>query len=298
MSTIPNKRERLKMVIRSVSEDFRFANQHFNELSRRKKIAIYFLIVFVPLALIALQLLVLGVIPPDFTAKYIILNFGNPSISGMFASCYVHTVPVDHLMSNFGTYIGTMFTLVMWYFVLIPIFKRKGYLKLEYSDAAFFANAALILLVVPFAVSGISILFGRQMHWQSTLGFSGIAWAFVAYFVFLFLKMGYDKAIFNILKKKQNDPSGESIEGAIGNAIILLIIFSVMGVIIPAYAILLDIGTSRINIFGHFGGFTVGLLVTASMTLAYETHERKVQIAMIVLLAVVVITSACAWMVL
>jgi hypothetical protein len=273
------------------------------------KIGLVFLVVVFPLLLLVTQYLVLTTIPPQFTISYLVLNFSQPTVSGMFFSNYIHTVfTINHVLDNYNGYLFVISLLVIVYFFIIPLLKKRHILSLNYPDFAFFATSAVFFLLFPFAGSGMSILFGRMLGQTGTWGFSGIVWAFLAYFYFLFLMLISDIMISHF-NQRSNDTSKEIHDSAIGGTQTKrtekptyttlagsLIFLTALFIILPMYTIFLDIGNKKINVFGHFSGFVLGFLISALVVLICERKDKRGKIVLIGLLAFLIGIPAVVWM--
>ena len=293
-----------------VKKDIREIFASINNKSLYWKFGPVFLVIVFPLLLLVTQYLVLTTIPPQFTISYLVLNFSQPTVSGMFFSNYIHTVfTFSHVLDNYNGYLLVISLLAIVYFFIIPLLKKRHILSLNYPDVAFFATSAVFFLLFPFAGSGMSILFGRMLGQTGTWGFSGIVWAFLAYFYFLFLMLISDIMISHF-NQGSNDQSKEILESATtgtqtkrtekptqttlaGSLIFLTALF----IILPMYTIFLDIGNKRINVFGHFSGFVLGFLISALVVLICERQDKRGKIVLAGLLAVIIGIPAVAWMV-
>jgi hypothetical protein len=228
----------------------------------------------------------------------------------MFFSNYIHTVfTINHVLDNFNGYLLVISLLVLVYFFIIPLLKKRHVLLLNYPDIAFFATSAVFFLLFPFAGSGMSILFGRMLGQTGTWGFSGIVWAFLAYFYFLFLMLISDMMISHF-NQGSDDTSEEILESVTtgtqtersekptyttlaGSLIFLTALF----IILPMYTIFLDIGNKKINVFGHFSGFVLGFLISALVVLICERKDKRGKIVLVGLLGFIIGIPAVVWMV-
>ena len=293
-----------------VKKDIREILTSINNKSLYWKFGLVFLLIIVPLLLLVMQYLVLTTIPPQFTISCLVLNFSQPTVSGMFFSNYIHTVfTFSHVLDNYYGYLLVISLLVIVYFFIIPLLKKRNILSLNYPDAAFFATSAVFFLLFPFAGSGVSILFGRMLGQTGTWGFSGIVWAFLAYFYFLFLMLVSDMMISHFNQgsdetsqeipesattgtqtKRTEKPTQTTLAGS-------LIFLTALFIILPMYTIFLDIGNKKINVFGHFSGFVLGFLISALVVLICERRDRRGKIVLAGLLAFIIGIPAAAWMV-
>jgi hypothetical protein len=292
-----------------VKKDIREIFTSINNKSLYWKFGLVFLVIVFPLLLLVAQYLVLRTIPPQFTISYLVLNFSQPTVSGMFFSNYIHTVfTINHVLDNFNGYLLVISLLVLVYFFIIPLLKKRHVLLLNYPDIAFFATSAVFFLLFPFAGSGMSILFGRMLGQTGTWGFSGIVWAFLAYFYFLFLMLisdmmishfnqGSDDTSEEILEsvttgtqtKRSEKPTYTTLAGS-------LIFLTALFIILPMYTIFLDIGNKKINVFGHFSGFVLGFLISALVVLICERKDKRGKIVLVGLLGFIIGIPAVIWM--
>jgi hypothetical protein len=275
------------------------------------KIGLSFLLVVFPLLLLSMQYLILTTIPPQVTISYLILNFSQPTISGMFFTNYIHNVSsISHLLDNYNGYLFVMFLLAFVYFIFVPLLKKRHILSLNYPDLAFFGTSAVFFLLFPFAESGMSILFGRMIGQTGAWGFSGIVWAFLAYFYFLFLMIMYDLIITRFSERLDGtvkDNTHENQEPAPGRTgrpekpstttlVSSLIFLTALFIILPLYTIFLDIGNKKISVFGHFSGFVLGFLISALVVQICESRDKTGKIILIIILGLLLGIPAVLWM--
>ena len=222
----------------------------------------------------------------------------------MFFSAYVHNVySFDHLLGNYAGYVIVMVLILLILFMIIPLLKVNKKLSLNYSDQSLFITSAIFFFLLPFAVAGISIEFGKMMNQQGTWGFSGILWAFSAYFFFLLIRMVYDVVLTKSLEttNQENmslghtDGSKPRTSDLMNTGSFLVILISVFLIIAPIIVILLDIGNEKINVVAHLGGFILGLLISIIVALICESNQKRVISFFTFFLALIIIIPAISW---
>ena len=225
--------------------------QQLREKSFQWKVGSILLLVGLPVFLLIFQIVVLiGAIPPEYTVSQLVLNYSQPKVTAMFATNYIHNIwSFEHLTGNYGGYCLLLYISFILYFLVIPILKMHNVLHFEYPDSAFFGTAIVFLIGLPFAISGISILFGRMLSQTGGWGFSGIVWAFYGYLFFLILLIFYDNALFRIIHagKESSRDSSESLkinmdmnltnESTISSKVQTIIFLSFLIIIAPIYTI-------------------------------------------------------------
>ena len=286
-----------------IFDEFNFIVKNLQEKSVSWKYGILFLFVAVPIILAIIQYLVVFVIPPQFTISYLRLNITEPAIPTMFISNYIHDpFTFKHLMGNYLGYVVCFVLNFFMYFILIPVFKWRNLLYFKYPDSAFFVTAAVFLIALPFSISGISILFGRMVGNEATWGFSGITWAFTAYFLFLFLVVLNDLMMGNfrcypvpVPDEASQGQSGISTSGPFQTRVLLLIFFNSFMIIFTIYLVLLDFSDKSINTFGHLAGFTLGFLLSSLVLAAMQTHIKKQRILLAMMCSLLILIPAVIW---
>jgi len=250
-------------------------------------IGIVIFLAIIPLLLILLQyFVVLEIIPPEFTIKYLRIDFSEPNFFSMFFSNYIHNVfSIDHLMKNYWGYVSVSLTSVILCFIIIPFCKKQDIIHLEYPDMSFWATLIVIFLAFPFAESGISIYFGRILLLGGKWGISGIIWALSAYLFFIIIKILYDIILFNIRTKGEN----------VQELILILICISFFIVIVPIYGILYYLGNPQIGVFGHFAGYTLGLLISVIVGSIFETKKVEFRLTFLLLVVLTIIIPSIFW---
>lgn len=303
MDTAPSKWDVLK-------NDLITVDQQLREKSCKWKVGSLLLLVGLPFFLVIFQIFIRAeIIPADYTISHLWLNFSQPNISAMFATNYIHDVWLpEHVIGNSTSYFGIIYLTFILYFIIIPILKIHNVLYFEYSDAAFFGTAITYLVGLPIAISGISILFGRMLSQTGGWGFSGILWAFNAYLFFLILIVMYDY-ILHTISVNVEDSMSDSINSqriglninsvkkpTIANVALTLIFINFLLIVLPVYAILLDIGNKKIGVFVHLAGFTLGLFVASLIMMISEEKRVKSQIGLFAILLLIIILSSVCWL--
>jgi hypothetical protein len=278
----------IRSIFTKLHNSYTIANTAFQQKPKEVQAILYSLLVIPPILLVAVQLLILTVIPPSFTMQYIYLNFSQPTVESMFLSNYMHDPRTTaHLIQN---YLGGFFMLLVLfgeYYFVVPVGKHSGRLSLDYPDRSFIAMVLVILLGVPFSISGVSILFGRVMGNSGGIGFSGIVYALMACVVFMILKMGYDDAI------TRTREGGPQFPNDIVNGLVFVAAFVIL---VPIAAILLEIGNPKVNVFAHLAGWALGLISAADVAAVCETVRERVRRAFLVILALTLIIPAVMWL--
>lgn len=292
-------RERIFVFGKILYHDLEYINQMFKNKSCSWKVGSCILLIILPIFLLIFQFLILYLFPREFTESYFFLNFTQPTFSGMFFSNYLHNVwSIQHLLDNYAGYIIFIWISFLLYFILIPILKKHDRLHFNYPDSSFFLTAVIFLLIFPFAESGISILFGRLIGNPGKWGFSGIVWAFTAYFFFLLLVIMYDIILDRFSKKfeSRTEPLDEKSRHSLVTSIGLsLMLTTSLLIIFPLYVILIDIGNEKINFIGHFAGFTLGLIISIISAMICQTAKIKQRIGLGLILISILLLTATLW---
>ena len=296
---LSNLREKLLSFCELVYTDLEHINQLFTNKSCSWKVGSCFLLIILPISLIIFQFLILYLIPRELTESQFFLNFTYPTLNGMFFSNYIHNVwSIQHLLDNYIGYIIFIWISFSVYFILIPILKKHNRLHFDYPDSSFFLTAIIFLLAFPFAESGISIYFGRLMGYPGKWGFSGVVWAFTAYFFFLLVLIMYDIILDRFSKNigSRTEPLGEKSRNTLETGIgLFLILTTSIVIILPLYVILLDIGNEKINFIGHFAGFTFGLIISILSAIICQTPKIKQRIGLGLILISILIFATSLW---
>ncbi len=262
------------------------------------------LIIVPPIVLALFQLSVLYLIPPQFTMDFLHLNYNQPNISGMFFSAYIHNISsFEHLLGNYAGYVVVIFLILIFFFIIIPLLKAHNVLSLHYPEKSLFLTSAVFFFVLPFSLAGTSIVFGKMIKQQGTWGFSGILWAFTAYFIFLLIAMVYDAILTKSLLKNNMKNGQDGIQmgndnqslNKLNNGGLVLMLVSTLFIVVPVSVILLDIGNEKINVFSHLGGFILGLLVSITVALICESNQKRARAFFIFFLALILLVPAISW---
>jgi membrane associated rhomboid family serine protease len=186
------------------------------------------------------------VIPAGFTLDYVILSSASPNVVSMFFSNFAH-VDVSHLSENMIAYFTTIGAIVVIALFGIP---RSG-LKYTLDAKILVQSTVIFLLVVPFIISGASLLVAPYIGMEKNVGFSGIVFAFFGYIVYILENL-------LLLKVKAVKERKQAI---FGYALIVLII------VIP---IIVMNSTIHTNYVGHFTGFVSGITIPFILTAAQK----------------------------
>lgn len=303
MDIAPSKWDMLK-------KDLITVDQQLREKSCKWKVGSLLLLVGLPFFLVIFQIFIRAeIIPADYTISHLWLNFSQPNLSAMFATNYIHDVWLpEHVIGNATSFFGIIYVTFILYFIIIPILKIHNILHFEYSDNAFFGTVVIYLIGLPIAISGISILFGRMLSQTGGWGFSGIVWAFNAYLFFLILVVMYDYILHKISIKCEDSTSDSINAKSIGlnnnsgkkptivNVTLTLIFINFLVIVLPVYAILLDIGNKKIGVFVHLAGFTLGLFAASLIMMICEERKVKSQIGLFTILLSIIILSSICWL--
>ena len=273
------------------------------------KVGSFLLLIGLPVILFVIQYAVItATIPVDYTISNLFLNYSHPNATAMFATNYIHDVwNPGHVISNIASIYAIMFATFIVFFIVIPIFQMHNLLHFKYPDLSFFSTAAVLLFGLPFAVSGISIYFGRQLSQTGGWGFSGIVWGFYAYLFFLGLLIISDTILNRMIQRGTlSHPDGEvNITNPVltdpptttGIALSLLFLNFVV-VIFPIFTILAEIGSKKIGVFGHFAGFALGLFIAVLVMLIFERKTMRNRVMLSGVLLLVIAVPSVIWMIL
>ncbi len=277
-----------KQFFSKLKEDYSIVNSLFQEKRKPVRYGIFALLVIPPLIIVLFQNLIVYIIPPDITLQYIFLNLTHPNPSTMFFSNYMHNPAIaSHLLNNYWGYFVSMGIVFTLYYVVIPLGQYKNKLTKNYPDAPFLATNLVFLLFLPFAISGISILFGRWMGITGVAGFSGIVYAIYAYIFFLILKITFDLVL---SRQQQNSRPFSSV-------IDMMLFVTIFAILLPIFAIFLEMSSHQVNIFGHFAGYSLGLFISASVAITYETDESRLKIFSSSILFMALLFSTLCWLI-
>ncbi|MDV2480714.1 rhomboid family intramembrane serine protease [Methanoculleus sp. Wushi-C6] len=263
----------------AVSEKFAFVLGYAKTVPGSVYIHFLTLVVGITALLIIFQHSILHLIPMDFTLDHIFLNMTTPNPSSMFLSNYMHN-PFDptHITNNLSTTAFLLFAVFIAGTVVLPAI---GY---RMPPRFFLLTYLIFFLLLPFAISGISIWSARITGKSWSSGFSGISFALFGLLVFLMLSWAYTTTL-----QSPNRDTCRSVFVLLSMTLICLI--SVIAVI------LLDLRTQNVNVYAHLGGFALGLLVPAlvGMGLTAETRGQKAAVA--AMLGLVILLPSVGWLV-
>jgi hypothetical protein len=183
----------------------------------------------------------------DFFNLTFLLDVYHPTIVSMFLMNYTHTELI-HLCGNLSVY----------FLVMTIIF------VLEYNKRRFFTTSTYFLILLPFIVSIVSILFfrGLPINMVSFKGFSGIIMAYYGYSIYLLLFTAQS----GFLARANNDwydakwiKKLQILYSIFVFSFILVIAIFLSGIIIGSFFTVE--GGALGNGIAHFTGFIFGLLV-------------------------------------
>lgn len=223
------------------------------------------MLVVVPLALLSFHLLILGqfISIKDYV-DYISLRYAEPNVFTMFLSNYAHMRGdgLAHLTQNILTWELTTVVILATFLLLIPSLKYKyPNSGVRFNGRVLVWSAVLYFLVVPFFVSGVSIVFGNYLGIAGGLGFSGITYAFCGFLVYLGSEIIEEKAK---LKKME----GNLRFYYAGMIVVNVLPLWILGTICIDY-----LTTPGSGIYGHVTGFLCGLIIPWSLERWWRGRE-------------------------
>ena len=193
-----------------------------------REFLVYFILV--PAILIIIQYFV----PYPIKDKYFILHLNNPTPWAMFLTNYVHTDDPLHLWGN----------IIVYYFFIgiLPLFNYAPPNPHKWIKQYRLLFESFFFVIVPLAVSTISLFALRAKSGTNILGFSGVDAALIGYFMAISLSIysSYKNLCFLTL------------------GLAALVAFTLFMFLFP---ILNTSGKSSPNIIGHIGGFACGILL-------------------------------------
>lgn len=215
-----------------------------------------FLCGVVPLSLIVFHLLIInGIIPHDVFNTDISLMYANPNVASMFFSNYAHMTMDNgnHLLLNVMNFEATVIMILIICLVSLPLMHYKNpEFNVVFDPELFRRSIFLYFILVPFVVSGISIVAGALRGAVGGRGFSGIICAFEGYLVYLGIRIVLEQG--RIKRDKVNIFNVHFDTVAKVTAVLLPCIFFA-----TLIADFVSLPTS--NIVGHIAGFMSGLLI-------------------------------------
>jgi len=217
-----------------------------------------------------------AVIPQDAAQTIVYLNPQQPTLSALFLNNYVHDPwDIGHLAVN-----CTLFAVLAAVLVAIMCcFERS---RIRIPRRFFPVIMAIFFLVLPFAISGATLMAAGDGTINMAAGFSGIASALWGLVCFLLLVFLYHR----IPERSPASPVGESIR---------LIFATVLVVVLTTVFIIALNPDPRTNITAHLTGFYLGLVVPPLVYALTASEGRIWQTASALLLALLLIVPAVWW---
>ncbi len=179
--------------------------------------------------LIPLVLLIIYLLPQELRDNYFILHTANPTIHTMLLSKYAH--------SDFSHFSVNLLAYLIW---LLSIFSLLFIFPIESEKKTFYISSFLFFILLPFILSGLTILYYPS---TSSQGFSGITSAFLGYLVYLIYIFS------NELKGRHPDYVVKTMR----------IFMFVAGLVICW--LISGIGDPQSNVISHIGGYVFGIAV-------------------------------------
>ncbi len=263
----------------SVGGNLAFILGYAKTVPRSEYVYFFGFVVGIAALLVFFQHSILYIIPAGFTLDYIYLNMTTPNPSSMLLSNYMHN-PFDptHIANNLLTTISLLVAVFLAGTIVLPAI---GY---RMPPKFFLATYLVFFLLLPFAISGISIWSARIMGIAWASGFSGISYALFGLLVFLMLGWAYT----TILESPNRDTY------RLAFALLSMTFLS----LIPVIAfILLDLRTKNINVYAHLGGFALGLLVPSLIAVGMTAETKGERVAAAVMLGLTILLPSVGWIV-
>jgi len=227
------------------------------QLIKDKWTKLVIFIVTLPLFIVLLQFILLYVIiPQNIPPDYVLFNFENPTISGMFFSNYIHSISDSgHLQGNYFSTLLCMGIIGVMIYIVMPAFEIR--MSRKYIFWVFFC----ILFISPFIISATSLLFSKafeNINWS--VGFSGITFALLGFGLFLVLWL-----IYEIYLRDENSKNLRKVEFS-------LVFINFCVCLVPLWILLSEIG-GKTNVFAHMIGYSFGLMVPVIIGLIGKFDE-------------------------
>jgi membrane associated rhomboid family serine protease len=212
------------------------------------------MVLAVPAIIITFNLcLFYRLIPEWFSLKYVILTTASPNILSMFLSNYAHR-DIGHLCQNMAVFI-IIIGAITW--VALRGVQRTGF-EYTFDTKTLVRSALVFFLVVPFIVSGISVL-AAPAGMEKSVGFSGIGFAFVGYLIYILVTLLVRKIL--IMREK-----GDTARVIFGCILVVAGITAPMAVANMVF---------QTNYVAHVVGYVCGLLspVAISFFNSFPQHQ-------------------------
>lgn len=217
-------------------------------------------------------------IPQDFTIAYLYLNVSDPNPSMMYFNNFMHNpYTISHLTSNIQVF---LLLVVLVFIIGIIVLPATG---CQLPKFFFFTVTLLFVTGLPFALSGISIWTGRIFEKTYVSGFSGLNFALLGLFLFLFLLWLFS----SVLKEKP--------DSHLTPYILLSSVFFIVALVV--FVILLDLANPVVGVYSHLGGFLLGLIIPAVVGIILLSESLIQKIVISILLAGGLIGCAIFWMI-
>jgi len=204
------------------------------------------MIVVVPIFITAFNFcLFYEIIPAWFTLNYVILTYANPNILSVFLSNYAHA-NTEHLQQNMIAYILTILMIGAIALIAVPHSNRKagGKLRCRFGTKTLVQSTLVFFIVVPFIISGVSIISGPLLGVPHGVGFSGVSYAFEGFLVYICEIL--------IIRKAQVMWNRGDKKWAVYGAVI--------GLILIVTPIVFMHPTANSNYIAHLTGFVAGFM--------------------------------------
>jgi hypothetical protein len=259
-----------------------FFKNILNQLQKRSKlwfIVWFILIVFVPFFLIQIQASIINGINTGIMSEPTLFSFyantTNPSISSLYLTSYVHKLSDggSHLFQNVAVYL----------IIIILIFLSETFFLLPNesgrSEKDFYYPLLLFFFILPFSISGISLIIFRIIGGTGFNGISGIVAAFIGYFWFILYNVYFSIREDVILKNPQMIRKMDVF--FIGCFFIPILIFVYINLL------------SYDNLGGHTAGYVFGFFSGYGTYLTRKKKEDKIIIALI--FAIIIWITSTFW---
>lgn len=265
--------------------------------------------IFIPLFLYFIQLLIITeIIPYQVAIKYFVLTINDPNFASMFLSNYIHSVfDYNHIYQNALSSVFISLMIFLYFLFVLPYvrFKNPAF-QFRFNPRAFVLTLIAIFCYLPFSISGISIYFGKILGKSIVWGYSGLLYAFLGFFFFLLVEL---LVSLTLQKASGTIPSpgntgtgippvhaGQEQQGSDYALLSASLIFSCVFIPFLMIAFILsELIQPGTGVFGHLGGFMLGFLIAPLIEMLTLSRLMKQKIAYCVILALVLVLPAVAW---
>lgn len=186
-------------------------------------------------------------IPAQITLDWIVLTATSPTLVSMFLSNYAH-LNLLHLLQNMAAFVVIIGAIGWIALVGIP----RSDLQYTFNERVLVQSSLVFLLIIPFVVSGASLIIAPFIGMERIVGFSGVCFAFVGYLIFILESLLLIKV--QAMKEKK-----EKRQVVFGYCLILLIIIIPVAIMNPV---------THSNYIGHLAGFLAGITTPLVLTIA------------------------------